>query len=960
VVDEKGFLRWILLDFQTDLKAKEKRTFTLKTVRGTAAPASPVKVTRTDRGVTVDTGKVAFTIDAAAPFSLVSSATVGGKPVTRSGEVSYTDGFDGKKYVADKPETITVEYEGPLRATVCVKGRFVGDDQTRLLYVARITAWAGKSHIHVKYSLANSNADHYAFRRVKDSTVSLGLAAKPEDAILGASKPIDVKGNAWIQQSMRVVPSVVHTNDRLGEAPWLRQTPGASGRGGAKAAAGEQERWTSAGRGDVAEGWLAVKAGDARLFVTDLYFVEDPPRRLAVTGTAVALTGVTEPLEGTQAPFAEPTRWLFDCSHLSSQYVIDFASAAAADDLSRQAKAARGRPHVLAPPAWYFETQSLPVGTFGTLADELACYKTWAWAYNPRDVTKGPVGQMARIRRWVAADDNHYTSEQDTLDGLFLMYLRTGNRAFYDAAEAWANYFMDLQTWRTDGWRWKDGGVWWTSRGSPIGSSPQRAADPVVGMRNRLVLSGRAYKAGTHRVKDTPVPLKIDLSRVAAQNLHVQADAKACYCHNWGEGLAEWFLITGDRDAYDAAIDTVEQNFDTQKRAFRKTPGRPAGFSRDFTRACYLTNAARLIAPTDPYVVEASDYLTAVYLRRPHPEPRGLLNGPSGVNLRTIQTCAGPNGLARMKALGITLDEKTGQLVDPKTGARWSPIAGVNTWMYPPLSRAMETYYRITGNEDALDWLIAYGHAVAQVFHQRHGNQHPSILVDFPVKGVAKDRASWDTADDNRYAEGVRMSGYLAQFYPDVPARAYAFCGEPILKQRAYDYWFAGSHRGYGATKMHRVGGVGQWVNVYTTHGESVSFTGKTFYIWAHPKADEGPPVAVTDLAVTVSGDKATVTFTAPADQGGGKVVRYQVKCSDKPVVDYETFLKKFAANEQATVTNWWMATNLTGEPAPGPAGRQARFVVTGVPEGATYFAVRSFDDSANRSALGTIAEAVK
>ena len=44
------------------------------------------------------------------------------------------------------------------------------------------------------------------------------------------------------------------------------------------------------------------------------------------------------------------------------------------------------------------------------------------------------------------------------------MYLRTGRRAFFDAAEAWANYFMDLQTWRTDGWRWKDGGVWWTRR----------------------------------------------------------------------------------------------------------------------------------------------------------------------------------------------------------------------------------------------------------------------------------------------------------------------------------------------------------------------------------------------------------------------------------------------------------------------------------------------------------------
>ena len=952
VVDEKGFLRWVLLDFQTDLKPGEKRAFTLRTVKGTAAPAAPVKVTRTDGGVTVDTGAVAFTIAADQPFSLVTSASAGGKAITTGGKVSYTDGFSGKTYTADKPESIAVEYAGPLRATVCVRGRFVGDGDTKLRYVARITAWAGRSAVHVKYSLANSNPDHYAFRQVKDSTVRLGLAAKPGEAILGASKPITVTGDAWMQQSARVVSSVVHNNDRLGRAPWLRRTPG-----GAKAMAGDKDLWTSAGRSDVAEGWVAVRAGDARLLVADLYFVEDPPRRLAVTGSNVVLTGVTVPLEGAAAPFGEPMRWLFDCSHLSSEYLIDFAAPADPANLSRLAKAARQRPHALAPSSWYFETEALPTGTFGTLADELACYKAWGWKYDPKDVTKGPVGQMARINRWVAADDNHFTSEQDTLDGLFLMYLRTGNRAFFDAAHAWANYFMDLQTWRTDGWRWKDGGVWWTNHGSPIGSSPRRAADPVTGMRNRLVLSGHAYEAGkTYRVKSVPVPLKIDLTRTAAQNIHVQADAKACHCHNWGEGLAEWFLITGDRDAYDAAIDTVEQNIDTQKRAFRKAPGKPARFSRDFTRACYLTNATRLIAPTDPFVTDASDDLAAVFLGRPNPEPRGFLNGPSRVDMNTIRRCAGEKGVARMKELGVTLDGKTGELVDPKTGARWRPIAGVNTWMYPPLSRAMETYYAVTGNEDALDWLIAYGHAVGEVMYQRHGNQHPSILVDFPVRGVAKDRASWESGDDNQWAKGIRMSGYLATFYPDVPARAYAFSGEQILKQRAYDYWFGGSHRGYGATKLHRVGGVGQWVNVYSTHGETVSFTGKTFSIWAHPRKDDKPPEAVTDLTVAVDGDKTTVTFTAPADQGGGAVARYQVKCSSTPIVGYEAFLAKFNAHEDTTVTNWWMAANVTGEPAPGAAGRKVTLTVIGVPDGVRHFAVRSFDDSSNRSALSNAA----
>ena len=56
-----------------------------------------------------------------------------------------------------------------------MKGRFVGDEKNKFQYVARITAWAGRSDVHVKYSLANSNPDHYCYRKVKDSTIELAV-----------------------------------------------------------------------------------------------------------------------------------------------------------------------------------------------------------------------------------------------------------------------------------------------------------------------------------------------------------------------------------------------------------------------------------------------------------------------------------------------------------------------------------------------------------------------------------------------------------------------------------------------------------------------------------------------------------------------------------------------------------------------------------------------------------------
>jgi len=945
VVDEHGFLRWILIDFQADLAAKERKTFTLKAAKPSALPAAPLKVADAADGVSVDTGKARFTIARDKPFGLFSTVEAGGKALVAGGEASYTDGLEGKRYVADKPTSIAVEYAGPLRTTVCVKGRFVGDDQTRFLYIARVTAWAGRSDVHVKYSLANSNEEHYTWRRVQDSAIELKLAADASDALLGANRPAEAALPCWMQQSMRVVKAAAHGEDALGNATWLHKTPGASGPGGAKAVAADKDLWTSAGKDDVSEGWAAARVAGGTLFVTDLYFVEDPPRRLAVSPRSLQLAGIVQPLEGTTSPFCDKPRWLLDCSHLSSQYVLDFAAPADAAALSQKARAARSRLAAMAPPAWYFHnTESLPVGKFGTQADELACYEAWGWKVDPKDIPAAPAGRIAVMPRWSGGDDNHYTSEQDTLDSLLLMYLRTGRRAFFDAADSWANYFMDLEAWRTDGWRYKDGGVWWTS-GGPLGNRPQREKDPVTGLRNGV--------PGAPWSKQFKPPF----TKEAVLDLWFLANAKQCHCHNWGEGLAEWFCVTGDRDALEAAIDTVEQNIDTQRRAFGRTPGKPAKLSRDFTRSCYLINAARMAVPSDPFVAEASDYLAKVYFERPDKEPRGFVNGPAPAGKLDLKKYVGDQGIAEMNRLGVTMDPKTGELADPKSGAKWFPLVEPHTWMFPPLSRAMEVYYRLTGSEDALDWLVAYGEAVGHVlFQPKHGNlSYGRMLVDFPVKGVAKDWASWVLPDDAKNGEGVPINGYLAQFYPDVPARGYALCGDPFLKQRAYDLWYWSSHRGYNAPKMHNIGGVGRWVNCYSTHDESVCFTGLTFYEWAHPRKDDKPPKAVTDLRVTVEGDKATVALTAPADEGGGKVVRYQLKCSDRPIVSYGDFLKAWAANDDAKVCNWWVAVNLAGEPEPKAAGTAESFTLSGIPQGAKHFALCSFDDSSNRSAMSNV-----
>ncbi len=938
VVDENGFLRWILLDFQTDLRANEKKAFTLKDAKPSAKPAKALSVTDADDTVTIDTGVVKFTISKTKPFALFDSVSAGGKEVVKGKEISYTDAFDDKRYTANRPKSVEVEYQGPMRATVCVKGGFVEEPHNAFPCIARITAWAGSGRVFVKYTIANSNEKHYSYRQLKDSSITLALAGKVSQTTLGANKPVTVEGdkNAWMHQGL--VGAMI---------------------GAGKAGCGAEELWSCAGKDDPTRGWIAVKTDAGTVWTCDSYFLEAPARRLEMKDGTLTLTGIGKPYEGVAdnkgrkrgKPYSGAYQTFFDCIHINSHYLFDFAPA---DGMADQWKSAQNELHAFADPSWYSETEGLAFGKFGTAADELKCYDTWKWKY---DKGKQPSRPGRGTGRKVGHQDVHFDFEEDIVEAHILMYLRSGVRSFYDATKAWSNFWMDTYAWRTDGWRFKDGGVWWVkNKPGPLGNRPQRPADPLTKVGNMLHTPKVGPDAKQMRWEMTPMAMD-----------------RCCYCHNWAAGLAAWFCITGDRDAFEACIDLAEQHIDTQRRAFQMKPGDAGkGFSRQFNRASYLMHAVRLIAPQDEFVREASDYLAEVYLKRPVPEPRGLVNCAAGprpekqykkwpINLEAwVKKNAGEQGWKALQESGVQVNSDTMMFTDPKTGAVWRPIEGPTTWMYPPLSKAMDLYARITGNEDTMDWTIAYGMAVAHVLYQpKHSNFHyRNFLVDFPKKGVAQDVASWLLPEDSTTGEGVALSGYLARFHPDVCARAYWNCGDPFLKKRAYDLWWGGSHHGYWTKTMHHLGEVGSWVNYYGPHSEYVTFTQKTFYIHSHPRTDDKPPRTVTDLKVTVSGDKATVTFTAPEDEGGGKLARYQVKCAEVPPVPYEKFLEHYAANTESTVKNWWMATNLAGEPAPKAPGAKESFEVTGVPEGAKHFAVRVFDDSRNRSAISNVAAA--
>ena len=108
------------------------------------------------------------------------------------------------------------------------------------------------------------------------------------------------------------------------------------------------------------------------------------------------------------------------------------------------------------------------------------------------------------------------------------------------------------------------------------------------------------------------------------------------------------------------------------------------------------------------------------------------------------------------------------------------------------------------------------------------------------------------------------------------------------------------------------------------------------------------PPAPVSDLSTTTgSGAAGTVelVWTAPGDDGG--------------VGTASTYVIRYDAGE-ITEANWGSSTNVTGEPAPGPAGSAESMTVSGLNPGQSYyFALKAQDEIPNVSAISNSPSAV-
>jgi hypothetical protein len=244
-------------------------------------------------------------------------------------------------------------------------------------------------------------------------------------------------------------------------------------------------------------------------------------------------------------------------------------------------------------------------------------------------------------------------------------------------------------------------------------------------------------------------------------------------------------------------------------------------------------------------------------------------------------------------------------------------------------------YYIETGDEDAMDVVIAFGEFMAESGFVRDG------------QGVAQ-YAPYCWGD--YWGIGITSDGFV----PDV------------LQSVGWAYELTGTQQ----LKDDMQVGLATWsdysknINIH-----QLGYTLKALY---EDRGDYTAPAAVSNLGATGQGTGSVeLTWTAPGDDGSsGTAWKYQVKHSkgqiaqsvtgwpdwSAPVpVDASTWRSKAAAF-LATEISFVAAINADGEPAPSSAGSSESMIISGLDFGQTYyFAVKTFDEKHNISDISNV-----
>jgi hypothetical protein len=295
-------------------------------------------------------------------------------------------------------------------------------------------------------------------------------------------------------------------------------------------------------------------------------------------------------------------------------------------------------------------------------------------------------------------------------------------------------------------------------------------------------------------------------------------------------------------------------------------------------------------------------------------------------------------------------------------GANWTSNWSIN---------AMERYYLMSGDENAMDYLIGYSQYADKMMIRRCDLvPYGGPTLNFPEKGkyLFGTFQEWDANHDTcKFSFSTvnnslpSHNGWYTRAFVSVISRGYRYSGMDYLKEGAYRLWNRGSKMGYWATKFSmEENNVATFAYHIPPKDDGLLQVNHLFYETMH-HTDSVPPEAVTDLSVFRSSSDSGLVFNWTAPAG---VASYQLKYfKNKRIVDYLDYLvgsrddNNRMVHADTTKVPWWFALNATNEPLPGKAGDMENFLLRGnfpLTE-IWYAALCSRDSAGNLSALSNV-----
>jgi len=438
-----GSIKWLLVDFQADVKPMSQAEYKLEFGRAILRKEKKLGVIVNQKGsiIEVVTGPLKLVIDPAEPYfpgrvwldqdgdGIFSPDEELTEPILE-GTMELIDAY-GKVYNNLKgPCRAEIEEEGPLRVVVKVVGEHQAEDGSRLFnYVTRIHAYAGKSFIRVFHTWENDYLDD-DFIRIRSLILKTPLRLQNPFCILLGDGVYQSNNNPTLFQSLDDDYTIV-------EEGIIRD------------------------RGKRAKGLIDLSDRRWGLTVVVRDFWQNYPKSLGSDANTI-IVGICPPLPRQLYP---PIADLEDKLYyylLNGEYKLKQGISKTHELLyyfhKGNFKAANAEVYaeflrepiiVRAPPLWYRDSKAL--GDFAVANRER--FQNYEENINKafdrylKNREDGREYGMLNFGDWWGERGFDWGNmEYDTPQAFILQYIRSGDSRFFKAAEEAARHYMDVDT----------------------------------------------------------------------------------------------------------------------------------------------------------------------------------------------------------------------------------------------------------------------------------------------------------------------------------------------------------------------------------------------------------------------------------------------------------------------------------------------------------------------------------